>query len=423
MLNKLQIKPKIVISISTAILAIIILLCYFYPKNRYDTAKWENPVVIVKQAALEAGKPIIEISGEQTAIVMAIDDDFNGCDDRTAVTFSEGVEFRKIIYLSKNNFAKTPPQMCGDKTGCFHIIWGERPGFINSRPGQPSSDILYTKYEHGYANTPENIFHLAVTKPMAGFSNFKIFSDSFNNPVVFFISSLDSSSMPSLNYTKKVKGNWQVNKLIEMADDFTGVTDKNNVFHIAFISPYKFQETKSKGIYYVCSKNDFKNFSDPVTVYKFNTYKPSSPKILIDNYGTIHMVWSMVTGKRTVPDAIFHSCSIDGINWSTAEKVSTNNFGNCINPVLLLDSKNKIHLLWQYSESFPSKPSCLMYSFWDGNCWKEPVKLFDNISAPSAVIDDKDYLHLVFRDLRNRDKRPYQLVYFKTKMPVTQFTF
>ena len=349
-----------------------------------------------------------------------MDDDFNGCDDRIAVTISDSVEFQKTIFLSTNNFAKTSPQLCTDKTDCCHIIWGERPGFINSRPGQPSSEIMYSRYECDSVTIPETIFHLDITKPQAGFSNFKIFNNDLNSPVVFFISPLDSVAMPSLNFTQKINGSWKVNKLIEMADDFTGMTDKNNFYHLAFISPYKYRETKSKGIYYINSKDNYETFSEPITVYKFNTNKASSPKLLIDHKGVIHMVWLMAIGKRTIPEAIFHSFSTDGVHWSFAEKVSVNKIGNCINPVLLLDSNNIIHLLWQYSESFPSKPSSLIYTSWDGISWKEPVKLFDNISAPSAIIDDNDYLHLAFRDLKDRDKRPFPLVYFKTKKPVTQ---
>jgi hypothetical protein len=131
---------------------------------------------------------------------------------------------------------------------------------------------------------------------------------------------------------------------------------------------------------------------------------------LVDQGNVIHMFCSRNLEKNMIPDVILHSYSSKGISWSKAFPVSSDKKGNNLYPQPQLDSKNNIHLIWQFSKLYPYYSSDIIYSRWDGIIWTTPKVVLYQVSKPSFIIDSENNFHIIYK---NKSKNKFEYLFDK----------
>lgn len=107
------------------------------------------------------------------------------------------------------------------------------------------------------------------------------------------------------------------------------------------------------------------------------------------------------TAQAAAPGDI-EQCSV-AVNLSNSPGYSS------ADPFLLADPVGMVHLFWAERVTgepgaVPNTPDALLYSFWDGAKWSEPIDIFlspreyfnRRITSPRAVIDDQRTIHLIW---------------------------
>lgn len=140
-------------------------------------------------------------------------------------------------------------------------------------------------------------------------------------------------------------------------------------------------------------------FSTPST----STGNSSSPKIIIDKNGLYHCVWQDDSNKRS---QIFYS-QYNGETWSNPELVSVSNQFYLRNPVIDLDSNNRV---WVAYEDNSWGKSEIAVSVKDKVGWNKKTRITNYPSKkenPFIKIDTNDNAHLVWQDNRNGNYEIY----------------
>jgi hypothetical protein len=80
--------------------------------------------------------------------------------------------------------------------------------------------------------------------------------------------------------------------------------------------------------------------------------------------------------------------------------------GLIFNPKAVCDKNNNLHLVWWSSNKIPINNTGAFYSYYDGNRWSIPEKIFDDVRTQDISIDDNGFLHIameVFKSLPNKN--------------------
>ena len=95
-----------------------------------------------------------------------------------------------------------------------------------------------------------------------------------------------------------------------------------------------------------------------------------------------------------------------GIFWEEPFNISRTSDSTSTDPFLLADPAGVVHLFWaeKASNQQANNPDTLMYTWWDGNNWAEPIDIYIAplehgtliVQYPHAVIDDQGTIHLVW---------------------------
>jgi len=121
------------------------------------------------------------------------------------------------------------------------------------------------------------------------------------------------------------------------------------------------------------------------------------PNIKIDSNGYIHLIW---TDYLSGNGEVFHKKSTDsGITWLIPKRITWNS-GTSINPKMIIDAADVIHLVWEDSTTWPSeifyKQSMDGGKTWIGLkrlCWNSDPSMF-----PEIAMDTNGTLHVVWSE-------------------------
>ncbi len=121
-----------------------------------------------------------------------------------------------------------------------------------------------------------------------------------------------------------------------------------------------------------------------------------------DSSGTQHILlsWNVPSENCEICYHVFYrNRTTDAIRWTDFKDISINDFG-AAKPELLVDSKDRLHAIWEVNESGGGaygavvRPSYLMYtrSTDDGQTWSKPIKLsaFTDESRNPAISEDRN---------------------------------
>jgi hypothetical protein len=117
-----------------------------------------------------------------------------------------------------------------------------------------------------------------------------------------------------------------------------------------------------------------------------------------------------------IPNFTNSQSSSDFDFWSNDIRLTENN-GESYKPNLAIDSKNIVHVVWEDSEPFyPNLKFEILYKKFDGKEWSEDIRLDldsngDSLN-PSIIIDSKDQIHVIFIDSRRIDEH-WEIYYTK----------
>lgn len=140
-------------------------------------------------------------------------------------------------------------------------------------------------------------------------------------------------------------------------------------------------------------------WSTPVNVSNL-AGNSSTPKIVVDNVGTIHAVWC---GDTLGSLDIFYTSKPVGGSWSTPVNISK---GHCQTPTLAISPDNTLHVAWEdqipgFNIFYASKPS--------GGSWTTPLNVSNcglcDTYNPNLAIASDGGLHLTWYDAGTQ--RPY----------------
>jgi len=95
-----------------------------------------------------------------------------------------------------------------------------------------------------------------------------------------------------------------------------------------------------------------------------------------------------------------------GIIWEEPFNISRTPDATSTDPFLLADPAGVVHLFWaeKASSQQANNPDTLMYTWWDGNNWSEPIDIYFApiehgtliVQYPHAVLDDQGTIHLIW---------------------------
>jgi hypothetical protein len=333
---------------------------------------------------------------------------------------SENKWYQAELFNNGNNLC-LESECCYDAFNNLHMLLGERSENLMQSKSTFKTRLSYFSYSNNSWSGPESVFNPGFKSLRYGFGKVKFLIDKRDAPLFVFISAPDTSSGPKLLMRRKNKAGWsEIKDIVDLPTNFDIFIDTENKYHIAFIKGTGSKNLDVNSVFYCCSNDSGKTFSGPVLVHKSGLLGANDLSFTIDTNSIKHVVFSKSTHQKSYPGAIYHCFSKDGFNWSDTIRISNGLGGNNINPCIVCDSKNNLHVLWEWTPQVFVKPSSILYSRYDGNKWSDPVIVFENATAPVLNIDKEGYIHVACKDISNSDSKTYNTLYARTIKPVTK---
>ncbi len=186
--------------------------------------------------------------------------------------------------------------------------------------------------------------------------------------------------------------------------------DKNKTVHVVWKDKTDIDDAGSDYDIFYKYKQFNKNWSKMKLVSINSTADSGCPCSTIDNKGNLHVVWAdQINIEKSTNDwDVYYSKLNADDNWIYIELVSTESGLNSFEPVIDVDSKNNIHVVWyeksNYENSGNDYDIFYKYKLAD-NTWskKELVSKESTHSStiPALTIDSEDILHLAWVDATN----------------------
>ncbi|MFQ6123519.1 MAG: TolB family protein [Candidatus Heimdallarchaeota archaeon] len=129
-----------------------------------------------------------------------------------------------------------------------------------------------------------------------------------------------------------------------------------------------------------------------------------NPVLVVDSQNRTHVVWC---DERSAP---FHYeyisfrdlyyKSYNGSTWSTAQKITFGN-GTSFSPVLVADESNKLHLVWQ---DYCHGQSEIYYMFYNGQSWSSEYRVTTSSNDdlnPTITVDSRNVIYIFWEEGTN----------------------
>lgn len=140
------------------------------------------------------------------------------------------------------------------------------------------------------------------------------------------------------------------------------------------------------------------------------TYDPAldaTPKIAVDSKGNIHVVWWSSRNPFPYDEEIYYTKLDSKGNKLIEDKRITETIGNSTNPVIVIDSRDNVHLVWRDQPEIADYAR-IYYAKLDneGNILVPPHQVVDafgiwfNWLYPGVAMDSRNNLHIVWDEYR-----------------------
>jgi hypothetical protein len=214
---------------------------------------------------------------------------------------------------------------------------------------------------------------------------------------------------------KPKDGKWSTTEVVsfESIDDSTCLfmsVDKNGTVHVVWKDK---TDILNAGVDYDIFYK-FKPFngewSDLQIISNKSSYDCGCPSSTIDDEGDLFVVWSDwidIENEESDWDIYFSKLKDDG-NWIEPILISNDSNANSFEPMISVDSKNNIHILWYEKPDFNALVNDydIFYRYRQKNGEWNPTQLVSTESMgrstiPALAVDSEDTLHLAWIDKSN----------------------
>jgi hypothetical protein len=292
--------------------------------------------------------------------------------------------------LTWNSGLSSDPSIAIDSTDTLHVIW-EDMSFV-------TYPELYHKKSSDGGTTWSSTKRLTWT---AGISRFpKIAIDTNNHIHLIWEESISSNSEVFFKKSTNGGSTWIGTKRLSWTPDLSRdpviAVDSGDDIHILW-----WEDTNLKdNLFYRKSSDGGASWA---ATKKLTWNDDSSrPFIAIDNNDHLHVAWHQYFTNAE----ICHKTSTNGGSTWTGSKRLTWNSGSSYDPILVVDSSNRLHLIW--SDETPGnfeiyhKKSNIGGTTWLGTkriLWTSGVSQY-----PKATVDSGDEIHVVWTEIASTYK-------------------
>ena len=187
--------------------------------------------------------------------------------------------------------------------------------------------------------------------------------------------------------------------------------DNQNILHLV----YKYGGTSAYDIVHQTFNN--KTWSGINTVYHDGNTTVSRPVIAIDTENNLHCVWQRASNSSTPNSEIWYNTCLSDSGWGNNPVNISNSYGASEYPTLVIDKSDRISIFWkdsgEESDFLPKKILSRQYN--TGKGWDDNYTIIcettgnDNWATmdPSVIIDSDNKIHLVWKDAHTGIKNIY----------------
>ncbi|MEM0492581.1 MAG: DUF2341 domain-containing protein, partial [Candidatus Thermoplasmatota archaeon] len=176
------------------------------------------------------------------------------------------------------------------------------------------------------------------------------------------------------------------------------VDSKDNI-HIVWMGQHAGSSTLYQ-IRYICYNSSSGVWSS-IKNLTSSGYNQNFPCIVVDSSDKIHVVWYGRHGTLSANQIRYINSSNGGSTWSTAVNVTTDTYAQTYLS-LAVNSSDGLHVVWQgrVSATYTATQIRYAYKSASSSSWSSPVNLTTNLnyiqSAPCIAVDSNDDLHVVW---------------------------
>ena len=284
-----------------------------------------------------------------------------------------------------------------------HVIWGEHTVNDGRRPVSDVSALLFASHRDGQWATPDTLWHGngiplgMVWRPVpdsAGFVHVAFRPGGIDAAMGSVYFRRDGGGwtrraefrgvlgQPGLNVDMAAAGDSLLLAVMVYGDPTGGET--NHDFNSVFI-----QRSADHGV----------SWSPPERVLRAGADRAHYPRVVTTGDGRFHIVWLRDVDGDVLPDLLQHSHSVDGVCWSEPVTINTSLSGMPVDKEVVADDRGGLHLVYRLLPAGLGEGTTRMiYVYWDGRQWSEPVELFEGRTIGQEIglaRDDDGVLHLV----------------------------
>lgn len=280
--------------------------------------------------------------------------------------------------ISNSEMVSADPSIAIGKDNLVHVVWDERDDHTEA-------EIFYSYCMENSWIQPINVSHNSYFSWLP-----TIATDTTGYPHVVWTDSGDDWL-----YWSFFNGeNWVTPEDIfnQQGLDYMPrmVSDELNQLHLVW-----YNWGTNNEIWY--ANYNGSSWSSPINVTN-DEDDSAFPDIAIDSEGNIHVVW-INYGAAGHPDSIdIYYSKYDGLSWSIPVNIS-NLVGSSCYPLISIDSRNSPHVVWEERWTDTIGHYSPYYTFFDSTYWSEPYMLTDSCEngiEPIIGVDSKDRVHILW---------------------------
>jgi hypothetical protein len=194
--------------------------------------------------------------------------------------------------------------------------------------------------------------------------------------------------------------------------------DSNNQVHVAWKQQTDF--VNDTDIYYMTGSKTQK-WTTPLLISTNSSGICSCPSLFVDANDMIHISWADTTPiNESGSDAdLYYIKKTVSHDWSPIELITPNSTEDAIDPCLIADQDQKVHLVW-YEQNPESEQTDIYYSMKSiSQSWSTPYLVSEGCqgtsSDPTIQADSHNDIHIVWNDnsVQFNNGNDYDLFYRK----------
>ena len=338
-----------------------------------------------------------------------IDGGTNYIDNSNKTPYSKNVNLYETIATSNVSvydhiYSSRHGGFFTDKNGDMYLIY---------RTDINNSQEIYCKKSYNSGKTWIDMkFPKYSTMKMSSFS---AFLDKENNIHIAFVSKQSYETYYRIRYCKYDGEVWSTPVIIKNDGNYNQwnpklVVDSKNIVHVI----WEAQDSINTSDKIKYSKFDGLEWSDWINIDGSSIYSQGSSSLIIDNSDNLYVIWSSLSNQYNKSQILYSK--FDGTSWSQSSFVFPTPEYSQSSPSICIDKNNNLHLLITSPDEINSVDQ-IKYSKFDGTSWSQWINVSPTSGylqfSPMITIDNKNNLHVVWYGKDEINTNSYKIKYSK----------